>query len=120
MALPFSLVNVIVFDGGKYAYKILLGLMLIIWSSDTGAYFAGTAFGKTKLFERISPKKSWEGSVGGTLFALGFSYLSMIYFGQLSLFEWLIVAVTPIPRRGLIMLLDCSAILFANSLIVIT
>ena len=83
MALPFSLINVIVFDGGEYAYKILLGLMLIIWSSDTGAYFAGTAFGKTKLFERISPKKSWEGSVGGTLFALGFSYLSMIYFGQL-------------------------------------
>ena len=37
VALPFSLVNVIVFDGGKYAYKILLGLMLIIWSSDTGA-----------------------------------------------------------------------------------
>ena len=93
VALPFSLVNVIVFDGGKYAYKILLGLMLIIWSSDTGAYFTGTAFGKTKLFERISPKKSWEGSVGGTLSALGFSYLSMIYFGQLSLFEWLIVAV---------------------------
>lgn len=93
VALPFSLINVIVFDGGEYAYKILLGLMLIIWSSDTGAYFTGTAFGKTKLFERISPKKSWEGSVGGTLFAVGFSYLSMIYFGQLSLFEWLIVAV---------------------------
>ena len=93
VALPFSLINVIVFDGGEYAYKILLGLMLIIWSSDTGAYFTGTAFGKTKLFERISPKKSWEGSVGGTLFAVGFSYLSTIYFGQLSLFEWLIVAV---------------------------
>ncbi len=93
VALPFSLINVIVFDGGEYAYKILLGLMLIIWSSDTGGYFTGTAFGKTKLFERISPKKSWEGSVGGTLFAVGFSYLSKIYFGQLSLFEWLIVAV---------------------------
>ena len=93
VALPFSLINVIVFDGGDYAYEILLGLMLIIWSSDTGAYFAGTAFGKTKLFERISPKKSWEGSIGGTLFAVGFAYLTMIYFGQLSLFEWLTVAV---------------------------
>jgi phosphatidate cytidylyltransferase len=95
VALPFSLINVIVFDGGDYAYEILLGLMLIIWSSDTGAYFAGTAFGKTKLFERISPKKSWEGFFGGMLATLILNYFIN---DHVSVFnndsQWIIFAFT--------------------------
>ena len=92
VALPFALINIIVFADGDYTYQILLGLMLIIWSSDTGAYFAGTAFGKTKLFERISPKKSWEGSLGGALVATGLAYIAATYFDRLNLWEWLIIA----------------------------
>ena len=92
VALPFALINIIVFADGDYTYQILLGLMLIIWSSDTGAYFAGTAFGKTKLFERISPKKSWEGSLCGALVATGLAYIAATYFDRLNLWEWLIIA----------------------------
>jgi phosphatidate cytidylyltransferase len=92
VALPFALINIIVFADGDYTYQILLGLTLIIWSSDTGAYFAGTAFGKTKLFERISPKKSWEGSLGGALVATGLAYIAATYFDRLNLWEWLIIA----------------------------
>ena len=92
VALPFALINIIVFADGDYTYQILLGLMLIIWYSDTGAYFAGTAFGKTKLFERISPKKSWEGSLGGALVATGLAYIAATYFDRLNLWEWLIIA----------------------------
>lgn len=48
----------------------LLGYLIITWVFDTGAYLIGSAFGKTKLFERISPKKTWEGLAGGVLFAM--------------------------------------------------
>jgi len=57
----------------------VMGLLLLIWTNDTMAYFVGSKLGKTKLFERISPKKTWEGSIGGALFtlaiALGLSYV---------------------------------------------
>lgn len=55
-------------DGGSSYY--LLYLFLIVWTNDTFAYLSGRLFGKTKLFERISPKKTWEGSVGGFLFSI--------------------------------------------------
>ncbi|WP_258102636.1 phosphatidate cytidylyltransferase [Marinoscillum sp. MHG1-6] len=92
VALPFALMNMVVFHGGGYGYKILLGLLLIIWASDTGAYFAGTFFGKTKLFQRISPKKSWEGLVGGAIMAVLFAFIMSRYHTDLYLWEWLVVA----------------------------
>lgn len=92
VSLPFTLMNVIVFHESEYSFQILLGLLLLIWSSDTGAYFAGSAFGKTKLFERISPKKSWEGSVGGAIFAVCFALGISYYSEALNLLEWLSVA----------------------------
>lgn len=56
--------------GSNYNWQVILGVFLIIWSNDTGAYFAGKTMGKTKLFERISPNKTIEGSVGGVILAL--------------------------------------------------
>jgi phosphatidate cytidylyltransferase len=92
VAVPFSLLHACVFINGFYSHQIVLGLLFIIWASDTGAYFAGTKFGKTKLFERVSPKKSWEGSIGGTaaamMMALGISY----FYTDLHAWEWLILA----------------------------
>lgn len=54
---------------GEYNRFIILAMFLIIWSNDTGAYFTGKSLGKTKLFERISPNKTIEGSIGGIVLA---------------------------------------------------
>lgn len=93
IAVPFALLNHAAFDDGYYNYEIILGAFLILWASDTGAYFAGTLFGKHKLFERISPKKSWEGFWGGAALAIAMTYGLSLYFQSLSIVNWLIVAL---------------------------
>jgi phosphatidate cytidylyltransferase len=93
VALPFALMNVVVHYYGAYSYEILLGLMFIIWASDTGAYFAGIRFGKRKLFERISPKKSWEGAIGGACTAIGMSLLMAHFYTGLAIWQWISVAL---------------------------
>jgi phosphatidate cytidylyltransferase len=93
ISLPVSLLNFAVFDDGIYHFEIILGTLLILWATDTGAYFAGTFLGKHKLFERISPKKTWEGFAGGALLALIFAYGLSAYFDRLTVVQWLIVGV---------------------------
>ena len=93
VAIPISLFNIAAYYKGSYGYEIIVGIMLILWASDTGAYFAGSRFGKRKLFERISPKKSWEGFIGGAVLALIFAYIISRYFMSLDLLQWIIVAV---------------------------
>jgi phosphatidate cytidylyltransferase len=93
VALPFSLLNFAVFSvDSVYHYEILVGCLLILWASDTGAYFAGTRFGKTKLFERISPKKSWEGFLGGAFSAIAVAFILSQYFVVLEDWKWLVIA----------------------------
>lgn len=92
VSLPFSLLNIIVFNSGEYRFQIILGILFILWASDTGAYFTGILFGKKKLFERISPKKTWEGSLGGAALALIFAFLFSLYFKDLTLIQWLVAA----------------------------
>lgn len=93
VAVPFAMLNVLVYEGGHYNYEVILGTLLILWASDTGAYFAGTRFGKRKLFERISPKKSWEGFVGGALLAMVFVIGLSRYLHSLSPQQWFVVGV---------------------------
>jgi phosphatidate cytidylyltransferase len=93
VAIPFALLNIAAFENGEYNYQIIFGCLFILWASDTGAYFAGTFFGKRKLFERISPKKSWEGFIGGAILALVFAYGLSRYFDSLDLAQWIIVGV---------------------------
>lgn len=93
LALPLALLHLAVFDDGTYNFEVIFGILFILWASDTGAYFAGTYLGKTKLFERISPKKSWEGFAGGALLALIFAYGLAQFFDSLSLVQWLVVGV---------------------------
>ena len=76
ITLPFSLINVLAFQNdanGNLTVDMLLPLSIFIflWTNDTGAYCSGSLFGKHKLFPRISPAKSWEGSIGGGIFVIG-------------------------------------------------
>ena len=70
VALPFALLNVWTMnDGMSYDPSFLLGGLVIIWTNDTFAYLTGRLLGKNKLFERVSPNKTWEGTIGGVIFA---------------------------------------------------
>ncbi len=93
VAVPFSLLNLASFSvDAVYHFEILVGCLLILWASDTGAYFAGTRFGKTKLFERVSPKKSWEGFLGGAFSAIVVAFVISQYFVVLEDWKWLVIA----------------------------
>ncbi len=91
VALPFALIVVLAFVNGNYSWQIVLGCLFLLWASDTGAYFAGTKFGKTKLFERVSPKKSWEGLAGGFLAAMLVAYLLSINYSDINQWKWFII-----------------------------
>jgi phosphatidate cytidylyltransferase len=62
-----------------------------MWSNDSGAYIVGSLLGKHKLFERISPKKTWEGFIGGALFTLLAAWIISKFLHELSLIHWLVV-----------------------------
>lgn len=89
IALPLSLIHSIAFIGGYYQYELILGILFLQWANDTGAYFTGKAIGKRKLFEAVSPKKTWEGSIGGLALSLIIAYIFFECFGILNLYEWI-------------------------------
>jgi phosphatidate cytidylyltransferase len=93
IAVPLALLNIAAFENGKYNYEIIFGCLFILWATDTGAYFAGSLFGKSKLFERISPKKSWEGVIGGALLAMAMTYSISYFFTSLALWQWMSIGV---------------------------
>ena len=94
VALPFALLNVLAFHNdpvsSSVAYNPILPLSIFvfIWLSDTGAYCVGSLIGKHRLFERISPKKSWEGSIGGAVFSIASSFVFAHYYDFLSVSQW--------------------------------
>ena len=99
VAMPLSLLLFIplLLGGGEWKPWTLLFYIFIIWSNDVFAYLFGISFGKHRLFERISPKKSWEGFVGGLIGAMGMGYLAATIMGGDHI-EWigmaLIAAIT--------------------------
>ncbi|WP_448701941.1 phosphatidate cytidylyltransferase [Mucilaginibacter sp. AW1-3] len=85
---PFCFFFALAFLKGSYSYHFPLAFMLLLWSNDTGAYVVGRWFGRTKLFERHSPQKTWEGFFGGVLFAVFVSGLIAYYFTEITKWEW--------------------------------
>ena len=79
IALPFSLLNVLAFRSTgydiQYTYLAPLSVFVFLWINDTGAYICGSLLGKNKLFPRISPGKSWEGSIGGGILVMAVAVL---------------------------------------------
>ena len=94
ISLPMFCFYLISFQGfiEGYQYECIIGYLFIMWANDIGAYFAGTYFGKHKLFERISPKKTWEGFFGGVIFALLIAFILTRFFSNFSMIQWMIVA----------------------------
>jgi phosphatidate cytidylyltransferase len=103
-ALPFTMFpfaafsrtgldTLITHQGIVFSPGIIIGFFLLIWANDTGAYLSGITLGRHKLFERISPKKTWEGFFGGILTAAALAWLLSGWLGVLSTNEWVIVAL---------------------------
>lgn len=96
--LPLMLMLKIAFgftpdDEVHYHGGIIMGCILILWASDTGAYMLGSQIGKNKLFERISPNKSWEGFAGAVLSSLLAAWVVSIWFPDLPLKDWMVIAL---------------------------
>ncbi len=95
VALPFSCINFLIFEEYnflRFDSFLVLSIFILIWTNDTLAYVFGSLLGKHRLFKRISPKKSWEGSIGGGIMTLSGGYVLSLFFTDFQLFQWLIIA----------------------------
>ncbi len=95
VSIPFAILSWFVFNQSfpdNFYPLLLIGFFMLIWANDSGAYVVGSLIGKHKLFERISPKKTWEGFLGGGLFSLLAAWLISYYVDVISLSDWLIIA----------------------------
>lgn len=96
--IPFACLYLIGFFNNyvwtnTFSHEILLCFFILNWVSDTGAYLVGSAFGKHKLMERISPKKTIEGSLGAIVTTIIASYLLSMFYDQVSLLDWIVIAI---------------------------
>ena len=74
-----------------YDAHLLLGYFFLLWTNDTGAYLVGISIGKHKLWERISPKKTWEGFIGGVLLSVVIGYVISMFYKELHPILWMIM-----------------------------
>ena len=104
LALPLSLIpfsaftheglsSILPHGNMIFSPGIIIGFFIILWVNDTGAYLAGTAFGKHRLMERVSPKKSWEGFIGGLVFSVAAAMLLSGWLGVVSRNKWIIISL---------------------------
>lgn len=100
IALSFALLNVLAYHStevesiSQYNPILPLSIFIFNWVNDTGAYCTGMLFGKHRLFERISPKKSWEGSIGGAVFSIIAAIVLAHFFTFLSTGIWIGLGLT--------------------------
>ena len=79
----------------RFNYETMpLSIFAFNWVNDTGAYCTGMLLGKHPLFKRISPKKSWEGSIGGAVFSIAAAFALAHFFPILSTVEWVGLGLT--------------------------
>lgn len=80
-------------DIAPYNYHYVLGIILLIWSCDVFAYLVGSLIGKHKLYERISPGKTWEGSIGAAILTIGSAILISQWFHELPMIHWIVISI---------------------------
>jgi phosphatidate cytidylyltransferase len=85
IAMLFSLATT---ESGYHPHRVF-GLLWLVWTSDTIAYLVGSQIGRTKLFERISPKKTWEGTLGGVVGTVAMAWLISLYVPDFTQMQWL-------------------------------
>ncbi|MBK0379931.1 phosphatidate cytidylyltransferase [Mucilaginibacter segetis] len=93
ITIPFSFFHALAYLKGPFNFHFPLAFLLMLWANDTGAYLVGMAIGRTKLFERHSPKKTWEGFIGGVLISALVGFIISIYFKDLKWNHWVSVAI---------------------------
>lgn len=99
VALPLALINVLAFaplrqSGNEIPYyAIPLAIYIFIWINDTGAYLSGVTLGRHKLYPRISPKKSWEGSIGGALLTVASAFAVAHFCPFMNIWQWIGMAL---------------------------
>ena len=91
VGVPFALLHLLAFHNGIYHYEFVLGILFLIWVNDIGAYAIGSIFGKHLLFKRISPKKTWEGGLGGLILTIVTSYVLSHYYSNWDKLSWLCI-----------------------------
>ncbi|TNF23979.1 MAG: phosphatidate cytidylyltransferase [Bacteroidetes bacterium] len=98
VAVPITLLINMIHPNDQVGYDPLffVGWLMLILGSDSGAYLAGSAFGKHRLFERISPKKSWEGAAGGLLMSMAFAIGFAQFIDILSVWQWIGLSVVSV------------------------
>jgi len=100
IGLPFALLNVLAFHSSgcesvsSYQFILPLSIFAFNWINDTGAYCTGMLLGKHPLFKRISPKKSWEGSIGGAVFSIAGAFALARFFPIMSTAAWIGMGLT--------------------------
>ena len=99
VVLPLSLINVLAFtpfecyhSEAPY-YAITLAIYIFIWVNDTGAYLSGITLGRHKMFPRISPRKSWEGAIGGALATIASAFIVAHFYTFMELWQWVGMAL---------------------------
>ena len=93
LILPFYFLIKLPFIENNYNPNIIIYIILIIWTNDSFAFIVGKNFGKHKLFESVSPKKTIEGFIGGLVFAVLAGYIIGNYSNYFSVLNWIIIAV---------------------------
>ncbi len=111
-ALPFALLNILATGGAAfgetYNYVLPLSVFVFIWSNDTGAFCFGCMLGRHKMFERISPKKTWEGFAGGALAAAVAGVIISGMSDVMSTWEWVGMAIVVVATGTLGDLIESS------------
>lgn len=93
MLIVFGKTTSLIGNVTNFQPEILIGILALIWIFDSMAYVVGVPLGRHRLYERISPKKSWEGTIGGTVFTITAGFFIHNFISGLNSSDWVVIAV---------------------------